>query len=79
MKILIAYLDLLRRDEINEYEVKAIQTTFYFWQYLCGNVILVIQGDVDNCSKNRTRNLFLEILFLENPIFRGSIFSGSYF
>jgi hypothetical protein len=63
MTVLIAYLNPLRKDEINEYEVKGIQTTFYFWQYLCGGVILVIQGDVDNCSKNRTMNLFLEVLF----------------
>jgi hypothetical protein len=74
MTVLIAYLDPLRKDEINEYEVKGIQTTFYFWQYLCGGVIPVIQGDVDNFSKNRTRNLFLE-----GPIFRGSIFREPYF
>jgi hypothetical protein len=74
MIVLIAYLDPLRKYEINEYEVKGIHATFYFWQYLCGKVIPVIQGDVDSCSKNRTRRLFLE-----NPIFRGSIFIGSYF
>jgi hypothetical protein len=73
MTVLIAYSDPLRKDEINMYEVKGIQTTFYFWQYLCGCVIPVIQGDVDS-SKNRTRNLFLE-----GPIFRGSIFREPYF
>jgi hypothetical protein len=30
MTVLIAYLDPLRKDEINEYEVKGIRTTFYF-------------------------------------------------
>jgi hypothetical protein len=78
MTVLIAYLDPLQKDEINEYEVKGIQTTFYFWQYLCGGVIPVIQGDVDSFSKNRTNNLFLKVLFLEKPIFRGSIFSCLY-
>ena len=48
MTVLIAYLDPLRKDEINEYEVKGIQTNFYFWQYLCGSVI---QGDVDSFLK----------------------------
>jgi hypothetical protein len=51
MTVLIAYLDPLRKDEINEYEVKGIQMTFYFWQYLCGCLIPVIQGDVDSFSK----------------------------
>jgi hypothetical protein len=69
MTVLITYLDPLRKDEINEYEVKGIQTTFYFWQYLCGGVIPVIQGDVDSFSENWTKNLFLE-----GPIFRVSIF-----
>jgi hypothetical protein len=74
MTNLIAYLDPLRKDEINEYEVKGIHTNFYFWQYLSGDVIPLIQGDVESFSKNRTRNLFLK-----GPIFIGSIFSGSYF
>jgi hypothetical protein len=43
MTVLIAYSDPLQKDKINEYKVKGIQTTFYFWQYLCGGVILVIQ------------------------------------
>jgi hypothetical protein len=67
--VLIAYSDPLRKKKINEYKFKGIQTTFYFWQYLCGGVILVIQGDVDSFSKNRTKNLVL----------RGLIFRGFYF
>jgi hypothetical protein len=94
MTVLNVYLDPLRKDEINEYKVKGIQKTFYFWQYLCGCVIPVIQVDVDSCSKNRTKNLFLEgpifrgsifkrtlfleVLFLASPIFNGSIFSSLY-
>jgi hypothetical protein len=69
MIVLIAYLDPLWKDQINEYEVKGIQIDFYFGQYLCGGVIPTIQGDVDSCSKNRIRNLFLE-----GPIFREPYF-----
>jgi hypothetical protein len=71
MTVLIAYLDPLRKDEINEYEVKGIQTTFYFWQYLCGSQSSRVIGQF---SKNRTR-----ILFLEGPILEDSIFRGPYF
>jgi hypothetical protein len=69
MTVPIAYSDPLWKDKIYEYEVKGIRMTFYFWQYLCGSVIPVIQGDLDSFSKNRTRNLFLE-----GPIFRGFYF-----
>jgi hypothetical protein len=61
MTVLMEYSDPLQKDEINEYKVKGIRATFYFWQY------------VDSFSKNRISNLFLE-----NPIFRGSIFSCLY-
>jgi hypothetical protein len=51
MTVMIAYLKPLWKDEINEYEVRGIQATFYFWQYLCGSVIPFIQGDVDSFLK----------------------------
>jgi hypothetical protein len=35
MIVMMAYSDPLRKDEINEYKVKGIQTTF-FWKYVCG-------------------------------------------
>jgi hypothetical protein len=42
MTVLIAYLDPLRKEDINEYELKCIQMALYFWKYLFDGVIPVI-------------------------------------
>jgi hypothetical protein len=38
MTILMAYLNPLQKDEINEYKVKGIHKNFYFWQNVCGQI-----------------------------------------